>query len=215
MKNYFKTYYKTRINNRLLGEQVDHSNSAAIQNALTKHNNIMEGYNPGGRQSGIMNPENRANYITHFTNFLKEQFKNDNINWKESKSIHQYFVEQNNSSYISAFADFMNTPSTNIILETVSLNESHESDRHPFINDIIDAVRKHVKNPHTTISSSHGDNFDYLDHANEAAKSIIYHMQNKDSASPIDNDRHNRRIEWLKSIIPSQVVDELISKHFN
>jgi hypothetical protein len=212
MKNYFKTYYKTRINNGILNEQVN-VNDKFTQNALFKHSNIMEGYNPEGRDSGIMNPNNRANYIKHFTNFLKEKFENDNINWKESRSIHEYFVAENNSSYIAAFTDFMNAPSTNIIIENVELNEN-EHGEHPFITDVLAAVKKHVKNPNQTISSAHGDNFDIMDHARSAADHIEYHMRKPEAASPVDRNRHDKRVRWLKSVLPDDIVDELISKHF-
>lgn len=94
------------------------------------------------------------------------------------------------------------------------LLENNEEKKSSFKDDIVAAVRKHVKDPHVTISSSHGDNFSIMDHAISAADNIEWHMQNPDKVQPWENNKHIRIIEWLKSRLPSEVVDELMKKHF-
>jgi len=83
-----------------------------------------------------------------------------------------------------------------------------------FADDIISAVRQHVENPHTVISSERGDNFDIMDHARSAAESIEWHMKNPDKVQDWAKNKHTRRIEWLKRTIPPDVVDTLMKKHF-
>lgn len=83
-----------------------------------------------------------------------------------------------------------------------------------FQDDIIAAVRQHVKDPHITISSAHGDNFDIMDHARSAAENIEWDMKNPDRLQGIHKDKHTRRIEWLKRTLSPEVVDDLMKKHF-
>ena len=93
------------------------------------------------------------------------------------------------------------------------LSENME-EKKSFQDDIIAAVRQHVKDPHITISSAHGDNFDIMDHARSAAENIEWDMKNPDKLQGIQKDKHTRRIEWLKRTLPPDVVDTLMKKHF-
>jgi hypothetical protein len=99
----------------------------------------------------------------------------------------------------------------NILSEST---EEEKEEKTSFKDDIIAAVRKHVKDPHVTISSAHGDNFDIMDHAISAADNIQWHMQNPDKVKDWEHDKHRRRVEWLKRTLPSEVVDDLMKKHF-
>ena len=94
------------------------------------------------------------------------------------------------------------------------LLENKEEKKSSFRDDIVAAVRQHVKDPHKTISSSRGDDFDIMDHAELAAKTIEFHMKNPDKVEPWEKDKHTKRISWLKSKLPSEVVDQLMKKHF-
>jgi len=235
MKNYFKSYYKTRLTQGILGEHANELIESMKTDALTQHKNIMEGYAPAGRESGILNPESRADYLKHFTSFIKEQFHLDEMDWKGARNIHnailegkapEILVESNGSDYVSRFTEFMNTPSTRIILENAlieqevkakELRENKEDKKESpasFVDSVIHAVRQHVKNPGKTISSSRGDNFDVLDHAQSAAEHIQYHMKHADKVTPHEKGKHQDRIAWLKSVLPDEVVDRLIEKHF-
>jgi hypothetical protein len=53
-----------------------------------------------------------------------------------------------------------------------------------------------------------------MDHAELAAKNIEFHMKNPDKVEPWEKDKHTKRISWLKSKLPSEVVDQLMKKHF-
>lgn len=94
------------------------------------------------------------------------------------------------------------------------LLENKEEKKSSFKDDIVAAVNQHVKNPHQTISSSRGDDFDIMDHAISAADNIEFHMKNPDKVQPWEKDKHTKRISWLKSRLPSEVVDQLMKKHF-
>jgi hypothetical protein len=215
MKNYFKTYYRTRITQGVLGEGASDQKEQMISDALTKHKNIMEGYNPNGRESGIMDPDDRANYIKHFTNFINESyFKGVNLSWTEARDGHNTLVEDHkDAKYLSNFADFMNSPRTNIILETSMLSEEEKQERKSFPNAIVAAVRKHVKNPGKTVSSSRGDNFDVLDIALHAAKKYEYYKKNPPT-TPFEKAKFQQAHETLKHHLPHDVVDDLIQSHF-
>lgn len=215
MKNYFKTYYKTRISQGVLGEQASEFNNQLMTDALTKHKNIMEGYNPNGRDSGIMEPEDRAKYIKHFTNFIKESYFEDlDVNWTKARDTHNSIINNHNDlEYLSNFTDFMNSPTTNIILENAMLSEE-EKKTSTFEGDVADAVRKHVNNPSKTVLSSRGDNFDTLDVAHDAAKTISYYMKNKGEMKPHEKAHLQKKITYLKHILPDEHVSALIKKHF-
>lgn len=85
-----------------------------------------------------------------------------------------------------------------------------------FKRDIIDAIRAHVDDPHKTISSERGDEFDIMDHAGLAAEYIEDHMKNpkRHEADSSEIDRHEKRIKYLKRVLPDHVVDGLMKKHF-
>lgn len=83
-----------------------------------------------------------------------------------------------------------------------------------FKRDIIDAIRAHVDDPNKTISSERGDDFDILDHAGSAAESIEDHMRRRNQAGPMEIDKHEKRIKFLKRVLPDHVVDGLLKKHF-
>lgn len=84
-----------------------------------------------------------------------------------------------------------------------------------FTDEVITAIRKHVKDPEKTISSERGDDFDVFDHARSAADAIEYHLRNPDKVQSWEREKHQRRINWLKSKLPETVVTELMKKHFN
>lgn len=92
----------------------------------------------------------------------------------------------------------------------------NEQPKASFRGDIIDAIRAHVDDPHKTISSERGDNFDIMDHAGLAAEYIEDHMKNpkRHEADSREIDRHEKRIKYLKRVLPDGVVDELMKKHF-
>ena len=69
MKNYSKNYFKTKFTQDVLGEEVDNSTKILINDAITKHNNINEGYSPHGRDRGSVTTDARVEYIKEFTNF--------------------------------------------------------------------------------------------------------------------------------------------------
>lgn len=91
------------------------------------------------------------------------------------------------------------------------LEANNESE---FVEDVIRAVQKHHENPGKIISSERGDDFDILDHAREAAKNIEYHMRNKETLHPSEHHKHERRVNWLRTVLPEEIVSGLISKHF-
>lgn len=219
MKNYFKTYYKTRISQGVLGEQASDLKQQLATEALAKHKNIMEGYNPGGRDSGIMNPEDRAKYIKHFTNFIKESYFNDlEVNWTKARDAHNHMIEED--GYVSAFTDFMNSPTTNIILEKSILTE--EAQKHsPFVNDVIEAIKKHVKNPYQTVGVRHkGDFVDQIDDVFDTwiptSGYIEAHLNDpKAKEAPLwVQAGHDRRIDNLRHLLGKENADNLLKKHF-
>lgn len=125
MKHYFKNYYKTRITEGVL----EHDKAFKTQikeSALERHENLMEGFNPDGRELGFIAPDSRAEYIKHFTSFIKEQFNIQDISWKEAKMLHKRLVQESNTdetakAYVNRFCDFMNTPTTKIIFENIEV----------------------------------------------------------------------------------------------
>lgn len=205
MKNHFKAYYKTRITQGVLGEQASDFNDQLRAEALTKHNNIMEGYNPSGRDSGIMNPEDRAKYIKHFTNFIKESYFEDlDVNWTKAKDTHNLIIDNHNDvEYLSNFTDFMNSPTTTLILENCMLTEE-ERYKSTFEGDIVNAVRKHVNESPKTVSSAH-----------DAATTVSYYMtEGKGPTEPHKKAHLAKKIAYLNHIIPEAHVSALINKHF-
>lgn len=96
-----------------------------------------------------------------------------------------------------------------------SLLENDQS-KSSFRKDIIDAIRAHVDNPHKTISSERGDDFDIMDHAGLAAEYIDSHMKDpkRHEADSREIDRHEKRIKYLKRVLSDNVVNELMKKHF-
>ncbi len=125
MKHYFKNYYKTRITEGVLQHNEAYKTQLRVA-ALEKHDNIMEGFNPDGRELGFVAPDSRAEYIKHFTSFIKEQFNIQDISWKEAKILHKRLVQESNAdetakAYVGRFTDFMNTPTTKIIIENVDV----------------------------------------------------------------------------------------------
>lgn len=124
MKHYFKNYYKTRITEGVIESEA--YKTQMVNAALAKHENIMEGFNPDGRSLGFITPDSRAEYIKHFTSFIKEQFNIQDISWKEAKILHKRLVQESSNdetakAYLGRFSDFMNTPSTKIIIENADV----------------------------------------------------------------------------------------------
>jgi hypothetical protein len=90
-------------------------------------------------------------------------------------------------------------------------SEKKEEPKTSFVEDIITAVRKHVKDPSKTVTSSRGDDFDTFDKAHLAARLVQMQIE-----KPHDSEKHshNKRIQYLKSILPDETVHGLLKKHF-
>ena len=212
MKNYFKTYYKTRITKGVLGESTDFQQKL-ISEALVKHDNIMNGFKPNGRDAGFIDPSDRADYIKHFTNFVNESYFEDiSVSWSKARDVHNLIVNEHDARYLANFADFMNSPTTSIIIENAMLSE--EEKKTSFEDDVVAAVREHVKNPHTTVMSSRGDNFDKMDIAHHAAKMVSAYMKDSKERKPHEEMHFQKQIRSLKDILPDEHVAALMKKHF-
>lgn len=93
------------------------------------------------------------------------------------------------------------------------LSESNDAPK-SFTDEVISAVRKHVKDPERTVSSERGDDFDMFDHARSVANAIEWHIRNPDKVQAWEKDKHAKRIDWLKRTLPPEVVSSLMSRHF-
>jgi hypothetical protein len=212
MKNYFKRYYKTRITKGVLGESTDFQQKL-ISEALVKHDNIMNGFKPNGRDAGFIDPSDRADYIKHFTNFMNENYFEDvTVSWSKAKDVHNLIVNEQDAKYLSNFADFMNSPTTCIIIENAMLSE--EEKKTTFQDDVAAAVRQHVKDHDTTVMSSRGDNFTRMDIAHHAANMIASYLKNSGERKPHEELHFQKQLRSLRNILPEEHVKALLKKHF-
>lgn len=213
MKNYSKNYFKTKFTQDVLGEEVDNSTKILINDAITKHNNINEGYSPHGRDRGSVTTDARVEYIKQFTNFIRKEIGDSDISWTTAKSIHNELLEQSNqnlvnSSYVFNFMDFINSETT----KNLFANEEHEEKKASFKDDLNESIDMGVRKPDEIVLTSHGDNFSRRDILHNAADNLEHHM-NKPVNQRSKTDTH-KLIATMKRYLPSDNVSALINKHF-